>query len=489
MDLSYETVEHPIQIEMHYDYTEWGNATNNHLMVASKGGSGHITAMMALLELYPPNKWAKHNPRLYAEEPNSTDKFGIFFVSKFGFIRKRLREIGGIAIPSYRVLKPAIEKMNESTPRPFVDTLRDVSPIGYEAAAIWDEMQRCDMHDMLSKLISFQPENDRRYHAIFYNYFLSKLVEAYYAGTPYSKIISTQVIGLPAICDAVIAYNTMVDNHWGNTVSRVNIEQFMTDLPTVGAVHFFNPLGSLTQEQQQQMNLHAVDLTVDVLMECLGCHIHFAHLYRIDPKNNPMVRAGFKEIDNSTRFAEDIALILKNGDLSEIKAEEKIASIMLSGQGGYDSVRYIVPLLEAGMDKVFVFGGCHSPIKEKIDQLLCYEKYAGKIIPLPNQDASFIAGLGSRCLVEVIRGGGLTVMEKLALNHHPSKHIFIHYSDASLGAYKSGIAWEDSNADKLIDSLGKQGIHVQKTCPMDFNEHLRQALGLEAHNEDDGLFI
>lgn len=155
---------------------------------------------------------------------------------------------------------------------------------------------------------------------------------------------------------------------------------------------------------------------------------------------------------------------------------------MLGGQAGNDTTRYITQLIKHGMDRVFVFGGTNAAIREKVSAL---QSYADKIVLLNKQDAPFIASLKSRCQVIVMRAGGLSVMEELAMNHHPEQIILLHHADMGVDL-KSGIPWEDCNADMLITLLAEKNIRVVKVCPSTADEALAELLST---NVTDWLHI
>ena len=159
---------------------------------------------------------------------------------------------------------------------------------------------------------------------------------------------------------------------------------------------------------------------------------------------------------------------------------ERIAAIMLGSQASTDTVRYIENLLLNGMDKVFVFGGSNAAIETKVTQFMgAYPHWANQIILLDNQDDVFIASLMTRSQVLIIRAGGLSVMEQLAMNHHAEQIIMIHHADSGTAEMTSGISWEDANADVLIQTLRKKNITLVKTCPSESNDQLIALL----HNE------
>jgi effector protein SdbA len=149
-----------------------------------------------------------------------------------------------------------------------------------------------------------------------------------------------------------------------------------------------------------------------------------------------------------------------------LQENELIASILLGSQTGKDSVAYIPTLLRNGVDRVFVFGGQSPVTYAAIEQILKdYPQYREKIIPLSYQGDSELAALMARSNFIIIRGGGLCVMEQLAMNHNKEQTVLIHQSTCAKGTLTSGISWEDDNGDSLIIDLRMRGIHALKTTP------------------------
>lgn len=464
------------------------DSADEYLFLASRGGTGHVTAMMAILELFPKESLRKYTPLAYHSKSTSMTGLGIHCAALFNqlsVIKDSLTYFGIVAIPEQSTLASVIAKYHRNSEVYFIDMLLDVLPIGYESAAIWDEFQRNDQCEMLTRLVDLQAENDRRYYGTVSQYFFEMLQNAHYEKKPYTKIISTQVLGLPALCDAVIRYNNWLETVPGNTVPPVVIEQFLTDLPTTLTTHYFNTLRSLERVQKQQINLHAVHLTKKVLVHFFGERIDFKAIYDIDPKKNPMVRGAFRSINNTRFFDQAVELCCKDGSVIHILAHEHVATIMLGGQAGNDTVRYVEPFLENGIDKVFIFGGDNPKIREAVTALLLDNNYLGKIILLPHQDATFIAGLQTRSRWIVTRAGGLSCFEQLAMSHHLDQIIFIHHADSCDEHYDCGIPWENGNANMLIHCLVQQGFHVEKIRPKNLDRRLKQLRGLtDAQIED-----
>jgi len=374
--------------------------------------------------------------------------------------------------------------------RTYIDMLLDVYPGGFESAAIWNVLQKQDETATLRKLIALQENSDTDNYQTVRKHFYDQLVAAAEKKEPFTEVMSTQAMSLPALCDAVAEYNTWCETQ-RLTAPRVFVHQYMTDLATKGAVHFFNPLSRLTPSQQEQMQLFGVNCDskiMDHFFPKSPSHDkghYFNKVEAVDSAENPMVRAGFKDpqYDNSEKFSKEVQLTFKDakGTIQDenkhtIQADEKIASIMLGGQGGNDSYKYIENLLQTGCEKVFVFGVQNNQtVQAAIQQLIdSNPHYQGKIISLANQDAEQIAALMSRSNVVVTRGGGLSVMEQMAMKHSQEQSIFIHHADSEAHELTSGISWEDANVDALIEHLTTKEVYSKKTSPALALRHFRE---------------
>lgn len=452
------------------------------LMIGCSGGGGHIAAIQGV-RLYLENKFKNninipdHNPISFKEKSLSSLRdqiaagINVMYARVIGRPIRAVISLSNIPIlPNKESLEKEMASLstNNSIQRKYIDMLLDVYPAGYESAAIWNVLQRDEKTKELKKLIQLQHiSEEANYHAV-YDYYLDLLKSAAQKHEPFTEIISTQAMALTALCDVVKAYNS-----WGASQEikppAICIHQYMTDLPTRGAVHFFNPLSTLNTEQQYQMKLYGVGIEREIIHHFFPGGQNFSGIFDIPATANPMVREGFKnpELDNSESFEKEVTLNLSDGESYIIKPDEQIASIMLGSQASNDSYEYIERLLKNGMDKVFVFGGKTNPkLQEKIKDLLERNpEYKGCILPLSNQSDEHIAPLMTRSNVLVIRGGGLSVMEQLAMRHNPQQSVLIHHANSPQKILSSGISWEDENVDALIKSLKSKGVHSVKTSP------------------------
>jgi len=450
------------------------------LLIACSGGGGHISAIQGVRDFLDKKyhrtiKFPKYPTILHDEKQSSSARtqidVGSVATNSFYILSPIIKTILSFTnlplLPSSGDLKDEIDALNKkettTREREYVDMLLDVYPAGYESAAIWNVLQRKDQTTELKKLIELQSGNDQENYEYVCRDILKLLKTAAANNISYTEIISTQAMGLPALCDTVKKYNT--DNP---DKPKIVIHQYMTDLPTKGAVHFFKTLSTLTHEQQQQIKLYGVGMKQDILDHFFPTGDHFNGVYDIPAKNNPMVRAGFKDSthDNSKRFNVDVTISLKGEDPIKIIKHEQIASIMLGSQASDDTVEYIETLIKNGMDKVFVFGGKNDAISKKIDAILAKNPtYNDRVIRLGNQDDVQIAQLMTRSNMVIIRGGGLSVMEQMTMPHNKRQTILIHHANSHATELTSGISWEDDNVTALMADLKLKQVHAEKTSP------------------------
>ncbi|MDR3501353.1 MAG: hypothetical protein P4L79_02115 [Legionella sp.] len=458
------------------------------LMIGCSGGGGHISALLGIeqslkqayfsdtleLPLYAPIL-AEHksHPASIHTGANIMHAYGA------GSPLQKIIELTPLPLlPNANALDEEIRCLSKKEQtnglRCYIDMLLDVYPEGYESAAVWNILQRNDKTSTLKKLIALQSMSDTFNYQIVYDYFMNKLHVAESLGAPYTEIISTQAMALPALCDVVNDYNSSHSEE-----NYILINQYLTDLPTLGAVHFFNVLAALTPTQQRQMRLYGVNIADDVIQYFFPQGNHFNKIYNVPASKNPMVRIAFKDsaYDNSTKFQEEVTLnFQKEATPYTIAPEEQIASIMLGSQASADTVKYIEPLLKCGIERVFVFGGKNKNISDKIDELINrHQEYKDRIVRLDNQSDKEISALMTRSTIVVTRGGGLSVMEQMAMSHNSEQIILIHHANVNENApLSSGISWEDSNVEQLIVNLQEHSIYAQKTSPSLVLRHIAE---------------
>lgn len=487
------------------------------LIITSSGGGGHLSAAHGIVEYlkkqYKDVRLASH----YPVKPQS-DAQPTYEKLKIAMSWMHEKSISSVikhichhytnypVIPQKKQIDQEVNilksKNDPTKPRSYVDMLLDVCEMGYESVAINNTLAKNEDIHSLRKLFLFkQDAEDLNYHRI-YNYFIDMLKKAALNKTPYTEIINTQVLGTQALCNAIIDYNNWLESSEQlQDYPKPVIHQYMTDLPTDGARHYCEGLKELTTQQRSHIKLYACELHTQFLMNNLPLSNSFAGLYRIDAKENPMVRPNFNNSQTSlhdkwgvdttiayadyriTKIEKDSTYQLnkENGPaIIPIKANQPIASIMLGSQGSIDTISYVETLLNSHYEKIFIFGGLNHNLYPPLQGLMAkYKDLKDKIVCLGNQDDGVIQPIMTRSNVVITRAGGLSTMEQLKMSHNQNQKIYIHHADNSQDKLDSGFSWEDSNGDKLAQHAEAEGYKVIKTSPNRFAKEIEVQMQLK----------
>lgn len=456
-------------------YTAFGKRP---LLIGCSGGGGHNAAIMAFAKGMQVPAQHRANIQLHQNAANDI-RLGAKAANTNGLgkiIRAAIKATPFPVLPPMDVIKKEVLQLqasqsdnNGAISRPYIDMLLDVYPNGYESAAVWNVLQRQDKIKDIRKLIEFQKTNDERHCNTVKQHFLSVLQSAAESGNPYDDIICTQATGLAGLSDAIIAYNQWLDSKTEyQNYTRICAHIMLTDLPSRGCKPFLESLSRLNQQQRMVMRIHAVALKPKILDEFDLREPRFASYHKIDPKQNPMIRPGFNDPNLSTQFDQTVTLSLQAHNANDatitINENEKVASIMLGSQASDDTARYVKSLLKRNVDKIFVFGGNKPNIAPELDRIVKqYPDAEQKIIRLDNQDDIQMAPIMTRSNTVIIRGGGLSIMEQMALPHNPLQSILVHHAKQTPAGPTSGIHWEDENVNGLIAHLEQHNVFVSKT--------------------------
>ena len=486
------------------------------LMIGCSGGGGHISAIMGLHHYFQSEPVLnfqttdhfpiQHHEMLAKHQTHHARRefqlgLQIMHDSWYSDVAKWATQNLTYfpVLPSPELLEAEIQTLSKRNPaekaRPYVDMLLDSYPAGFESAAIWNVLQRHDKIKMLKRAVALQQRSDETNYAIVKQNYIKLLKQAARSGQPYTEIVSTQAMCLPALCDAVFEYNKwLLSRHGRNKGPKLIIHQYLTDLPTDGAVHYINALNKLSPTQQKVMKLYGCGLTEKFVTNCQPIQNNFAGVYTIPPEENPMVRPGFRDLTTSLHDKWDQQLAVSYIDYLEdgsvapqsairtIQPNDQVASIMLGSQASLDTIKYVQSLLNAKYDHIFVFGAKTPAIAQQLESLINNYPLAQRsairrrIIPLGNQTDIEMQPIMTRSNSVFIRGGGLSVMEQMAMRHNIQQTIFVHHSDpAPMQKMSSGISWEDENVNSLIDFLAQNNVVVNKTSPRLSYDQLLQA--------------
>src|SRR3990167_2479050 len=256
------------------------NTTRRPFILACSGGGGHISAALGIIDALRRQPGLldlpKHQAKLLNQHRysvlNVSTNTGVFMMSLIllGNIIKHIAHFFDYpGLPDYTEFKQEITRLADSETakqnnaqnqeptgrtRDYADLLLDFQLSGYEGAAIYNSLQRNDQTTEIERLVNMQAQNDRWNYDTVYHRFLLQLKQAAENNTPFTEVISTQPQSLQALCDAVITYNEEYlplanQNKRNPPLTPLIIHQYLTDLPTHGATHFFNPLARLTPRQ------------------------------------------------------------------------------------------------------------------------------------------------------------------------------------------------------------------------------------------------
>lgn len=477
--------------------------------------------------------------------------FGIFLYS-LPFFRPLLTSLthlcGGFNLPQQEEVERELNKFKKEAEdhptRPYVDFLPDIYPAGDVFAAIFNALQANDRTQDIEKTISGQSFSDRWHYQIAYKKIFRMLLTAARAGRPYSEIVSTQPQAIAALCDAVIDYNAYVERQLSRksalkeryavlekllenatTKRKINyiknqlttlademgriskltsiyINQYLTDLPTdlvlideqpmpQGAGHFIDPLIQLSPQQTKHIRLHAVG---PLAQPKLQNHSLFKSLYNIDPSDNPMVRAGFKDPDLLKTYTNEAQVTLSSQESLSVSntpvlqntilnPTDQVYSIMLGSLGGNASEEYVNLLLahlSSSKDftiqhHIYLFRSNNTSLEERLRAELNTPSSNCHLHYLPRVDDQTIARIMTRSNHVIIRSGGLSTMEQMALPILKNKKYYTHAPEEKNGHSTTGLEWEDANARRLQTFIQEKEATaaVYITQKQHFIEHLK----------------
>ncbi len=438
------------------------------LLIAASGGAGHISAMSALIDSF--QKEGVHLETIRPIYENQTVTWQRFLLQQQIQMPAllHLEEIYGLLgwtypfphFPSELFLQKELELLyhNNQSPRLYYDMLLDFHPAGYDYAAIWNCLQRKGDPVALRKLIDLQEMMQGQSEASVRRQIFHVLQEAHRENRPYSNIISTQPLGVAEICEAMILYEKecMLDE---NVHSSMLLHHYVTDLPSRHAIHFFSPLKALSAEMKRKVVLHLVGDEKDLhpFIESLLGKEHFHDIVYHDYLHNPLVRKEFKEFKETPK--------------KQIY-HQKTAVIMLGSQASYDVLAYLRILLQHEYTIYLVGCAVHKDLVQEIEKEVENQGSTFKNVKILDYlPAAQLCNLFKQADLLILKGGGLTVMEQLALEHPRNQKIFFHYPCSSMEALSSGIPWEDANIQIAKSILTEKNIDVFQTNPKLF-EHM-----------------
>lgn len=403
----------------------------------------------------------------------------------------------------------------------------------------WDWSQRTGNTEFTSALASLRHTSQLFYYV--YKNKVRKLIESHTDIDTYDDVIfhNTQPNNLGALITTIAEYNREVmrhnQNHPENPRKKVKLHSHFTDCPTQYAKMYIEEMGRINVDDldDAQFLLHSPSPvaehnlfhgeTPEKAMKAL-----FPKLYHdnkrtrviftdgpirpefIHYKNNPALKKDGVNIMFSNQAEFNALSETLNGTFQTFNEQKStatlafqekdtIASIMLGSQASIEgTLKLIEKEIETskqtdGIQYVFAFCGANKPeeglvlygkVLEKAKAINSNPNSRIKIIPLTNQPASMIANLYSLANRVVIRPGGISIMEIVAVVQKGK--IFIY---TEIGKFNEWLNWllgtsaqslehkysqQDPNM-RLADLIAWEpgnALHAQDHC-IDENERTR----------------
>ena len=427
----------------HYSWLHYQNP----LLIASSGGGGHIIAAESLIEqlssqIHPPIL-TQH----YQKKPSSKwltletlIKLGCM-ISQIPGLKKYLP----IQFPFLNELEQGIEELNqknEQKEKYYIDFMLDIQPNGYCFVALFNYLQKIAHPNSLYHIVKHQDILDKLYKRYVSQKIYSLLIEALANGQAYDVVLSTQAIGIPAICSAIAKYNHQCEDlskQFQCPVAEIQLHQFITDIPQRSAQHYLKPLESLNFVEKQYLVLHVLDLKQhNYFLEKKHCHT----IFRYNADQNPMIRHAFKNIPEKLPYAVHCISISNHQIIKTPK--QKLALVLLSSSCGDITLNYVRSLIKMNIQHIVIAGKISIELSDTIKQL---ENHNNQII-LPGFLSSFdLSKLLKETDVLILKAGGLSIMEIASCHLTKTCFIGIHQSEANINsAADKGLTWEEGNA-------------------------------------------
>lgn len=434
------------------------------LIIASSGGAGHISAAQSLISqlqqhILTYHHYQKPSSGLVSFESSIQLGCHLYHIPGWQYL---LQKLTGVQLPSPIQLEEEINHLiqKNSQPKLYLDFMLDILPNGYAFTALFNYLQKTADAKSLNQVVMQQCFLDDFYKKQVIKKIYHLLVEELKHGQAFDSILSTQPIGMSAICQSVAKYNknrAQLSKQFEKEVPEILIHQFVTDIPHQSAIHFLTPLNHLDFLQKKFLVLHLLNLDDDnIFLE----KKHANKIFRYHPKENPMVREPF--IKNNASPSDAIRLLNFSEQVIEVKGREKLALIMLGTANGQTSIDYLKTLLEMKLEHIIVIGQVSAKDNVLIEQLA----NPSSQIHLPGLvNAHQLTEILKHVDLIISKGGGLSLMELAGFNLPQQTIIAIHHSP-----HQPGLIWEDGNIDWFIKFNHQR--HVFTTQP----ENLRHQL-------------
>ena len=430
----------------------WLQASNP-LIISSSGGGGHLTAAMSLIEQYQQQQTilAYHTAQKPSQARFSFERLfeNLMLLAYLPGMRKLIQWLHQIELPSLSELKQEYAQLRlqqAKTPcRLYVDFLLDWMPNGYMMTALFNLMQRQNHGLSLRRLVKNQGFIDKLFKHTIQERLNKTLMDALSHEKPYDAIISTQALGIPALCRAVAKYNAHIMQH-NLPQPMIEIHQFITDIPHQYAKHYLSPMQELEFLDKRFLNIHLLNIHDDI---SFIPHKHAKKVWFYEPEDNPMIRPSLHRAPPA--LAHGIRIILPRQANIMILPKERLSVVMLSSANGQISLDYLNSLIALGIEHIALVGKLSPSLVETIKDMPSPQSH---IYLLGQLDAASLGELLQNAHLIIVKSGGLSLMELVSFKFHPTSIICLH-EDSGLNAH-SGLIWEEGNKKWFIQHCQQQ---------------------------------
>lgn len=415
---------------------------SNPLIISSSGGGGHLTAAMSLIEQYQYHQkiLAYHTAQKPSQEWFSYESLfeKLMLMAYLPGMRTFIQKLQKIELPTLADLKQEYAELllqQAKTPhRLYVDFLLDWMPNGYIMTALFNLMQRQNHGMSLQKLVENQTFIDKIYKKTIEKRLSKTLMDAAKNHKPYDTIISTQALGIPAICQAVVKYNLKIMQQ-NLPFPIIEIHQFITDIPHQYAKHYLNPIQKLQFLDKRFLNIHVLNIHDEV---SFIPHKHAKKVWFYEAYENPMIRPSLHQTPPLLNHG--IRIVHCKDSPILICPKQRLGVVMLSSANGQISLDYIENLIDLGIEHIALVGKLDALVKEKIK---AFNPLQGKIYILGQLDAKKLGELLQNAHLIIVKSGGLSLMELASFKFQAQSVICLH--DDSHVQENTGLIWEQGN--------------------------------------------
>ena len=432
--------------------------TKQPLIISSSGGSGHISCTQNIIQnlLQDPNSrityhyWQKPSQKCLSFETLVRFALSLMNVKPIKyFLEKSLK----VVIPNKKDIilerNALIQQQMQQPRRQYVDFILDILPNGYIFTAIFNFMQKIGHAKTLQIIVKNQGFLDFIYQSNTQHKIYHLLETALQNRQPYDAIISTQALGIPGICAAVRQYNQQIphfESMYDCLVPKLEIQQFITDIPHISAKHFLVPLERLNPLDKTCIKLHLLDIEAH---NHFNVETHANEVVRYQPKTNPMIRDDFKKDVHHPCYG--IHVIHANEYIITLTPKQRLAVIMLSSGNGEIALDYIEALIQMRIEHIALVGQANEVLTQALQKLNHPSVYT-----LGHLNGQQISHLLTYTQILIIKGGGLSLMEISSFELPKDSIIFIHKPiDLDTQLQTSGLVWEDGNTDWFLQYCEK----------------------------------